>query len=130
MPHRQLAPPVLILWSALVKATLAVTLDGESLADRIGISHRDLLQSTSTDWESCEAVIEYDPLLDDPLELKSLSALYEATGGQSWTYAYYFATASTLSDLNSSSNETSLEALVQRFNKTVWLDSSVSYCQW
>jgi len=130
MPHRQLAPPVVILWSVLVKATLAVTLDGDSLADRIGRSHRELLQSTSTDWESCEAVIEYDPLLDDPLELNSLSALYEATGGQYWTYGYYFTTSSTLSGLNSSSNETALEALVQRFNKTAWLDSSVSYCQW
>ncbi len=130
MPHRQLAPPVLILWFALVKATLAVTLDSDTLADRIGRSHRELLQSTSTDWESCEAVIEYDPLLDDPLQLNSLSALYEATGGQYWTYGYYFTTASTLSGLNSSSNETALEALVQRFNKTAWLDSSVSYCQW
>lgn len=130
MPHRQLAPPVLILWSALVKATLAVTLDGDSLTDRVGRPHRALLQSTSTDWESCEPVIEYDPLLDDPLELNSLSALYEATGGQYWTYGYYFTTASTLSGLNSSSNETAQEALVQRFNKTTWLDSSVSYCQW
>ena len=130
MPHRQLAPPVLILWSVLVKATLAVTLDGDSLADRAGRSYRGLLQSTSTDWETCEAVIEYDPVLDDPLELKSLSALYEATGGQYWTYGYYFTTASTLSGVNSSSNETLLEALVQRFNKTAWLDSSVSYCQW
>ena len=130
MPHRQLAPPVVILWSVLVTATLAVTLDGSSLADRVGRSHRELLQSTSTDWETCEAVIEYDPLLDDPLELQSLSALYEATGGQYWTYGYYFSTASALSGLNSSSNETALEALVQRFNKTTWLDSSVSYCQW
>lgn len=130
MPHRQLAPPILILWSVLVKATLTVTLDGTSLADCIGRSHRELLQSTSTDWETCEAVIEYDPLLDDPLELKSLSALYAATGGQYWTYGYHFATESTLSGVNTSSNETSLEALVQRFNKTAWLDSSVSYCQW
>ncbi len=130
MPHRQLSTPVVILWSVLVKATLAVTLDGSSLADRVGRSHRELLQSTSTDWETCEAVIEYDPLLDDPLELQSLSALYEATGGQYWTYGYYFSTASALSGLNSSSNETALEALVQRFNKTAWLDSSVSYCQW
>lgn len=130
MLHRQLSTPVLILGYILVKASLAVTLDGTLAPRNVGQLQRGLLQSTSTDWETCEAILEYDPILDNPLELQSLTALFEATGGLYWTYGSYFATASTTSVLDSSSNETAMEALDQRFNRTAWLDSSVSYCQW
>lgn len=130
MPYRQLALSVLILGSILVKAYLAVTLDGVTLADHVGQSQRTLLQSAATDWETCEAVIEYDPAFDDPLELQSLTALYEATGGNHWTYGSHFQTASTAVSQYSAANETAQEALIQRFNRTAWLDVSVSYCQW
>ena len=130
MPHRQLASPVLILGSFLVKAYLALTLDGGQFAERLGEAQRGLLQSPVTDLDTCEAIEEYDPVLDSPVELQSLTALWRATGGQYWTYGSYFQTVPTLSSLQGVTNQTAEAALIQRFNRTEWLDFSVSYCQW
>ncbi len=130
MPHRQLASPVLILGCILVRAYSVVRVSGGALADKVGQSQRELLQSSATDWETCEAVIEYDPVLDDPYEMESLTALYDATGGRYWTYGSHFVSSSTISNVDGSGNGTAQEALVQRFNRTAWLDTTVSYCQW
>ena len=133
MRHCRLFLPILILRCILVKASLAATLDGGSLIGDSPTALRSILQSGAADWETCEAVLEYDPAFDAAAELQALTALYEATGGRYWTYGSYFVNISALAipgSSGSSGSETALESLLQRFNRTAWLDTSVSYCQW
>ena len=130
MPHRRLAHPVLILGYILVKVYLARTVDGGDSSVRAAQAQRGLLQSAAANQTTCEAIDEYDPALDSPVELQSLTALYSATGGPYWTYGSFFQTNLQVPDPRSVANETAETALVQRFNRTAWLDFSVSYCQW
>ena len=125
MPYCRLLSPVVILGAILIKAYLAVTLDSDAPIPRPEQSQRALLQSSPT-----AAGLEYDPLLDDPLERQSLTALYAATGGQYWTYGSHFYLAPVLPTVYGSANQSALEALIFRFNRTAWLNVSVSYCQW
>lgn len=128
MPHRRLAVLALILARTLVKASSAATSSHSDV--RIASTQRSLLQSVTVDYDTCEAIDEYDPVLDSPVELQSLTALYRATGGPYWTYDSFFQTRVTASSLSGLVNETAEASLRQRFNRTAWLDFSVSYCQW
>ena len=110
-----------------------MTLHGGNSPEHSSTALRSILQSGAADWQTCEAVLEYDPAFDAAAELQAMTALYEATGGRYWTYGSYFVNNSALAipaSSGSPSSETALESLVQRFNRTAWLDTSVSYCQW
>ena len=83
MPHRQLPAPVLIVGAILVKLCLRAKPICGTIADWDDQSHRSLLQSSTPSVLTMES--EYDISLDDPSQLASLTAVYEATGGPFWT---------------------------------------------
>ncbi|KAL3161919.1 hypothetical protein ABBQ38_009004 [Trebouxia sp. C0009 RCD-2024] len=112
---------VVILYCILVKGSLASSSFGGDLAGHHSNGHRVLLQSGNTN-----PLLEYNPVFDAAVELQALTALYEAMGGQFWTYDSYFSTKLS----SSSGNNTAVDFLAQRFQQRAWLDASVSYCQW
>lgn len=130
MPHRQLSPPVLILSAILVKVCLRAKPVCGNLTEWGNQGHRQLLQTGTPSATGVQ--LEYDPALDDPLQLRSLLAVYEATGGPYWSYQGLCSPDSTTSGSAAapSPSRAAQEELEIRFTNRRWLDMSVSYCQW
>ena len=130
MPHRQLSPPVLILSAILVRLCLRAKPVCGNLTEWGNQGYRQLLQTATPGPVGVQ--LEYDPALDDPLQLRSLMAVYEATGGPYWSYQGHFSSRPTASGSAAAPSplQAAQEELEARFANRRWLDMSVSYCQW
>lgn len=129
MPHRQLSAPVLILSTILVKLCLRAKPVCGNVTEWSHQIDRSLLQTASSSTVGSQ--LEYDPALDDPVQLSSLIAVYDATGGPYWSYQNHFASSGASGVAAAPSpSQAAEEKQSARFANRYWLDMSVSYCQW